>query len=57
MLEYIKSLGALPIQWGEADDDGEAYTVVWHGEIIRASTPALLLGELQARNLDWQVAA
>lgn len=50
------------LQWGEPDDDGESYAVVWHGdaqhgEIIRASSPALLIGELLSRRVDWQVAA
>lgn len=58
MQEYVqRAYHATIIQWGEVDDDGEAYTVVLHGEVIRASTPGLLLGELMARNLDWQVAA
>ncbi len=58
MREYIeRTFSVSTIQWGEPDDDGESYAVVLHGEVIRASTPALLLSELQAHVLDFQVAA
>ncbi len=38
---------ASPLQGGEPDDDGESFAVVYHGEVIRASTEALLLEELR----------
>lgn len=58
MEQYIeRTFGAVILQWGEPDDDGESYAVLWHGQLVRASSPSLLLGALRDLRGDWQVAA